>query len=250
MRHLELYYQPKVSLTDRSHRGFEALLRWHKSAQSVVAPGMFLAALEDPILSKDIGDFVVASAIAQAEKWSRGGIPFGHIAVNLSASQFQDADIAVKLISALKDYGLDPSLIAVEVTENILLSNASENVLRACRAFKTGGVQIAFDDFGTGYASLSHLRDFPVDVIKIDRSFVSQLVQGENTTVIVNSIVGLAHSLSMEVVAEGVEMESQASFLKSIGCDQGQGYLFGRPVPASLAASHLTDERLVMAQPA
>jgi diguanylate cyclase (GGDEF)-like protein len=237
MRHLELYYQPKVSLADESHQGFEALLRWNKSAASVVGPGMFLAALEDPILSRDIGDFVIASAIAQADKWKRAGVDFGHIAVNLSASQFQETDIAAKLFASLTEYGLDPSAIEVEVTENILLSDASGNVLQACKAFRSGGVKIAFDDFGTGYASLSHLRDFPVDVIKIDRSFVSQLYQGENTTVIVNSIVGLAHSLSMEVVAEGVELESQANFLKAIGCDQGQGYLFGRPVPASVAVS-------------
>jgi diguanylate cyclase (GGDEF)-like protein len=248
MRHLELYYQPKVYLADGSHRGFEALLRWHKSAQNVVAPGMFLAALDDPILSKDIGDFVIASAIEQAVKWKQGGVPFGHIAVNLAASQFAETDMALKLIAALKDCGLDPGMIAVEVTENILLSSVSGNVLRACRAFRAEGIKISFDDFGTGYASLSHLRDFPVDVIKIDKSFVSQLVEGENTTVIVNSIVGLAHSLSMEVVAEGVEMESQVSFLKAIGCDQGQGYLFGRPLPAEMAVRHLMKRQQIIAQ--
>jgi diguanylate cyclase (GGDEF)-like protein len=250
MHHLELYYQPKVSLADGTHRGFEALLRWHKSAQNVVAPGMFLAALDDPILSKDIGDFVVATAIEQAAKWKQGGVPFCHIAVNLAASQFGETDMAARLLAGLKDHGLDPGMIAVEVTENILLSSASENVLRACKAFRAGGIKIAFDDFGTGYASLSHLRDFPVDVIKIDRSFISQLVKGENTTVIVNSIVGLAHSLSMEVVAEGVEMESQVSFLKAIGCDQGQGYLFSRPLPANMAVRHLLKRRQAVAQPA
>jgi diguanylate cyclase (GGDEF)-like protein len=248
IRHLELYYQPKVCLADGSHQGFEALLRWNKSAQTVVAPGSFPAALEDAVLSKDIGDFVVLSAIEQADQWKRRNIPFGHIAINLSASQFWDADIAAKLLATLKEYGVGPSMIAVEVTENVLLSNVSENVLMACRAFKAGGVKIAFDDFGTGYASLSHLQDFPVDVIKIDRSFVSKLHKGENTTVIVNAIVGLAHSLSKEVVAEGVEMESQASFLKAIGCDQGQGYLFGRPAPANLAACHLMKQQHVIAQ--
>jgi diguanylate cyclase (GGDEF)-like protein len=229
MRHLELYYQPKVNLADCSHRGFEALLRWHKSAQEVLAPGAFLAALEDPILSKDIGDYVIASAINQAKVWKSAGVPFGHIAVNLSASQFRDPDLPGSLLREMDLHGIDRSMIEVEVTENVFLSTSSNSVLQACQSFKAGGIRIAFDDFGTGFASLSHLRDFPVDTIKIDRSFISRLGRGENITAIVNAMVSLAHNLSMQIVAEGVEVESQAEFLKAIGCDQAQGYLFGRP---------------------
>jgi diguanylate cyclase (GGDEF)-like protein len=239
MRHLELYFQPKVNLVDRSHRGFEALLRWHKSAQDVMAPGAFLAALEDPNLSKDIGDYVIASAINQAKAWKDAGVHFGHVAVNLSASQFRDPKLAEDLLRAMDLHGVDRTMIEVEVTENVFLSASSSSVLQACQSFKAGGIQIAFDDFGTGFASLSHLRDFPVDTIKIDRSFISQLGRGENTTAIVNAMVSLAHNLSMKIVAEGVEAEAQAEFLRAIGCDQAQGYLFGRPEPASAAVRHL-----------
>jgi predicted signal transduction protein with EAL and GGDEF domain len=132
-------------------------------------------------------------------------------------------------------------MIEVEVTEGVFLSASSDAVLNACKALKQGGVRIAFDDFGTGFASLTHLRDFPVDIIKIDRSFISHLGQGQNTTVIVNAMVGLAHNLSMIIVAEGVETQAQADFLKAIGCDAGQGYLFGRPVPAAVAAEQLEE---------
>jgi diguanylate cyclase (GGDEF)-like protein len=243
IRHLELYYQPKMSLRDGRHLGFEALLRWNKAAQTVLAPGSFLAALEDPVLSKDIGDYVIASAISQAKSWKGRNVPFGHIAVNLAASQFRDPNLAAHLIETMDTHGLDRSAIEVEVTENVFMSTSSNSVLDACKAFKENGIRIAFDDFGTGFASLSHLRDFPVDIIKIDRSFISKLGHGDNTTAIVNAMVGLAHNLSMEIVAEGVETESQSDFLKAIGCDQAQGYLYGRPQPAATAIQSLMSSR-------
>jgi diguanylate cyclase (GGDEF)-like protein len=240
IHHLELYYQPKISLKDGHHLGFEALLRWNKSAQTILAPGAFPAALEDPVLSKEIGDYVIASAIFQAKSWKAANIPFGHIAINLAASQFRDPDLATRLIEAMDIHGLDRSMIEVEVTENIFLSTSSNSVLDACQAFKKGGIRIAFDDFGTGFASLSHLQDFPVDIIKIDRSFISKLGRADNATAIVNAMVGLAHNLAMEIVAEGVETPGQSDFLKAIGCDQGQGYLYGRPQPAAVAILRLT----------
>jgi EAL domain-containing protein (putative c-di-GMP-specific phosphodiesterase class I) len=217
--------------------GFEALLRWHKSGAGVLAPGSFMAALEDRRLSIAIGEFVIASALDQAECWRRTAVPFGSIALNLSASQFGDPALAERLLCAISAKKLHPSTIEVEVTEGVFLSTVTHNVLNACRLLKQGGVRIAFDDFGTGFASLTHLRDFPVDIIKIDKSFISHLGQGQNTTVIVNAIVGLAHNLSMSIVAEGVETHAQAEFLKAIGCDMAQGYLFGRPEPAAVAAA-------------
>ena len=239
IRHLELYYQPKVSLVDGRHLGFEALLRWNKTAQTVLAPGSFLAALEDPVLSKDIGDFVIASAVSQARSWKTANISYGHIAINLAASQFRDSNLVSYLVEMMDINGLDRSAIEVEVTESVFLSTSSNSVLVACKAFSENGIRIAFDDFGTGFASLSHLRDFPVDIIKIDRSFISKLGHGDNTTAIVNAMVGLAHNLSMEIVAEGVETESQSDFLKAISCDQAQGYLFGRPQQAAIAVQSL-----------
>jgi diguanylate cyclase (GGDEF)-like protein len=239
IRHLELYYQPKISLRDGHHLGFEALLRWNKSAQTVLAPGQFLPALEDPVLSKDIGDYVIASAISQAKAWKSAKVPFGHIAINLAASQFRDPNLATDLIREMDVHGLDRSAIEVEVTESVFLSTSSNSVLVACKAFKESGIRIAFDDFGTGFASLTHLQDFPVDIIKIDRSFISKLGHGDNATAIVNAMVGLAHNLSMEIVAEGVETAAQSDFLKAIACDQAQGYFYGSPRPASAAVQRL-----------
>jgi EAL domain-containing protein (putative c-di-GMP-specific phosphodiesterase class I) len=175
----------------------------------------------------------------QAQHWNQAGIPFKSIAINLSASQFHDPDFANRLLSAIAAKNLDPGMIEVEVTEGVLLSTASDSVLSACTTLRDGGIRIAFDDFGTGFASLTHLRDFPVDIIKIDRSFISSLGQGENATAIVNAIVGLARNLSMSIVAEGVEADGQADFLRAIGCDVAQGYLYGRPVPSVEAAGYL-----------
>jgi EAL domain-containing protein (putative c-di-GMP-specific phosphodiesterase class I) len=200
-----------------------------------------MAAFNDPSLSVEIGNYVIASAISQARHWMIARVPFVSIAINLSASQFRDAQLGNRILNAIAAANLDPRMIEVEVTEGVFLSARSDAVLNACKVLKQGGVRIAFDDFGTGFASLTHLRDFPVDTIKIDRSFTTRLGQGQNTTAIVNAMVGLAHNLSMSIVAEGVETQAQADFLKAIGCDAAQGYLFARPVPAAVAAQQLQD---------
>jgi diguanylate cyclase (GGDEF)-like protein len=238
---LELYYQSKITLRDGTHSGFEALLRWNTADGQALPPGSFMAAFDDPSLSMEIGNYVIASAISQARRWMIARVPFVSIAINLSASQFRDAQLGKRILNAIAAANLDPWMIEVEVTEGIFLSAPSDAVLNACKVLKQGGVRIAFDDFGTGFASLTHLRDFPVDTIKIDRSFITRLGQGQNTTVIVNAMVGLAHNLSMSIVAEGVETQAQAEFLKAIGCDAAQGYLFARPVPAAVAAEQLQD---------
>jgi diguanylate cyclase (GGDEF)-like protein len=236
---VELYYQSKIMLSDQAHGGFEALLRWNKGDGQVLAPGSFMAAFDDPSLSIEIGNYVIASAIGQARRWKIDGVPFVSIAINLSAGQFRDDQLGNRILNAIAAANVDPRMIEVEVTEGVFLSTTSDAVLNACKVLKQGGVRIAFDDFGTGFASLTHLRDFPVETIKIDRSFISRLGQGQNTTAIVNAIVGLAHNLSMSIVAEGVETQAQAEFLKAIGCDAAQGYLFARPVPAAVAAHQL-----------
>jgi diguanylate cyclase (GGDEF)-like protein len=240
---LALHYQPKVRLHDGAHVGFEALLRLNKPDGTVLSPNSFMVALEDPALSMEVGEFVIAAAIDQAERWKQGGVPFNHIAINLSASQFRDPELAERMLSAIAARNLHSSMFEVEVTEGVFLSTASDSVLNACKKLKQGGVRIAFDDFGTGFASLTHLRDFPVDIIKIDRSFISCLGQGGTTTAIVNAMVGLARNLSMCVVAEGVETRMQADFLNSIGCNHAQGYLFGRPQEAAVAVQYLEEVR-------
>jgi EAL domain-containing protein (putative c-di-GMP-specific phosphodiesterase class I) len=186
-----------------------------------------------------IGNHVISLAIAQARRWMLERVPFVSVAINLSASQFTDPELAKRILNRIAAGNLDPAMIEVEVTEGVFLSATTDTVLNVCKVLKQGGVRIAFDDFGTGFASLTHLRDFPVDTIKIDRSFVYQLGHRQNTTVIVNAMVGLAHNLSMSIVAEGVETQAQAEFLRAISCDAAQGYFFGRPVPADKAAERL-----------
>jgi EAL domain-containing protein (putative c-di-GMP-specific phosphodiesterase class I) len=236
---LELYYQQKIALRDHTHSGFEALLRWKTHDGHVLAPASFLTALDDPSLSMAIGNHVISLAIAQARRWMLDQVPFVSVAINLSASQFTEPELANRILNSIATSNLDPAMIEVEVTEGVFLSATTEGVLKVCKVLKQGGVRIAFDDFGTGFASLTHLRDFPVDTIKIDRSFVYQLGRRHNTTVIVNAMVGLAHNLSMSIVAEGVETQAQAEFLRAISCDAAQGYFFARPVPPREAAEAL-----------
>jgi EAL domain-containing protein (putative c-di-GMP-specific phosphodiesterase class I) len=236
---LELHYQSKIGPRDRGHCGFEALLRWNKGDGQILPPGCFMAAFDDPSLSQDIGNYVISAAIDQAKRWMLANIPFVSIAINLCASQFRDEQLGNRILTAVAAANLDPRMIEVEITEGVFLSASSNAVLKACQALKRGGVRIAFGDFGTGFASLTHLRDFPVDTIKIDRSFIAGLGTGQTPTAIVNAMVGLAHSLSMSAVAEGVETHAQADFLRSISCDVAQGYLFARPVPAAVATRRL-----------
>jgi len=231
-KRFRLFFQPKVLLANGAHSGFEALLRLIAEDGSVVTPGSFSAALEDASLSNALGDFVMEAAFQQARAWIRAGVPFGNIAINLSASQLRSPRFAQQFLDRLTTSELQSRLISVEVTEGIFLSSQADVVTANCHALREGNVSIAFDDFGTGYASLTHLRDFPVDTIKIDRSFVGGLDRGGNSLAIVNAIVGLGNNVGLDVVAEGVETQGQQEFLSAIGCRFAQGYLFGRPVSA------------------
>jgi EAL domain-containing protein (putative c-di-GMP-specific phosphodiesterase class I) len=227
-----LFFQPKVLLANGAHCGFEALLRLIGEDGSVLTPGSFSAALEDMSLSRALGDFVVETAVQQARAWTRAGVTFGHIAINLSASQLRSPGFAQHFLDRLAAFEVPSRLISVEVTEGVFLSSQADVVTANCRALKEGNVSIAFDDFGTGYASLTHLRDFPVDTIKIDRTFVAGLNNGGCSLAIVNAIVGLGNNLGLDVIAEGVETQAQQQFLSAIGCRFAQGFLFGRPVSA------------------
>jgi diguanylate cyclase (GGDEF)-like protein len=234
-----LFFQPKVLLANGAHSGFEALLRLIAEDGSVLTPGSFSAALEDASLSRALGDFVMEAAVQQARAWTRAGVKFGNIAINLSASQLRSPRFAQQFLDRLAALELPSRLVSVEVTEGVFLSSQADIVTANCRALKEGNVSIAFDDFGTGYASLTHLRDFPVDTIKIDRSFVGGLERGGNSLAIVNAIVGLGNNLGLDVVAEGVETQGQQEFLSAIGCRFAQGFLFGRPVSAEDAERRL-----------
>lgn len=239
---LALYYQPKVGLADGTHQGFEALLRWVREDGAVVAAGAFGPALRDPGLSVEIGDFVLQSALEQAAAWTAAGLPFGSIAVNLGASQFRNRNLGRVILERSRELGLMPGTIEIEVTEDVFMSRATGHALEICHELKAGGMRIAFDDFGTGFASLTHLREFPVDVLKIDRSFISRLGTDANTTSIVHAVIDLAHNLDLRVVAEGVENEGQAQFLRAVGCEWAQGYLYARPMDARAAELYLGTE--------
>lgn len=232
-RELELYYQAKVPLASSKPGGFEALLRWNHPDGRILTPDGFRAALEDPQLSVAIDDFVISEVLDQAARWQNRQMPFGTIAINIGGQRFRDADLAARIIEGISRRHLDPHLIEVEVTEDVFLSRSSQTVLQTCQELRDFGVGVSFDDFGTGFASLTHLLEFPVSAIKIDRSFVSRLSTRAGTTGVIRAICELGNSLGIDVVAEGVETQEQADFLKSIGCDFAQGYLFHRPAPAS-----------------
>ena len=234
---LELFYQPKISISGDRLAGFEALLRWRRPDGRVIAAGAFSTALEDPELSRNIGVWVVETALRQARAWHRLGLDFGHIAINMSAIQFRDPGFAERLIEQIKAHDLEPEMIEAEITEGVFLGEENGEVCRALHQLRAAGVRIALDDFGTGFASLTHLRSYPVDVLKIDRSFVQNSLTSDRDQAILQSMLFLASRLNLDVVAEGVEDAAQYALLRAFGCKYVQGYLFSKALPASEAVN-------------
>lgn len=232
---LELFYQPKVRLSADVLAGFEALLRWRRSDGQIVSANSFSAALEDPELSDRIGEWVIMEALSQAREWHRAGLDFGHIAINLSAGQFRDLKFGERLIDSIAKFGLKPEMIEVEVTEGVFLSQEA-GAVKILETLRAAGVRIALDDFGTGFASLTHLRTYPVDIIKIDRSFVLHFLKSTQDHAILQSTLFLARHLRLDVVAEGIEELEQCEFLKALGCKFGQGWYFSKAISAAEAA--------------
>jgi diguanylate cyclase (GGDEF)-like protein len=222
------HYQPKVRLLDGTVAGFEALLRWQHPHRGLQLPTTIAESFKDYQLASAIGDQMQVKVAKDLAKWRAAGLDFGRVSINAAPAEFLRDDYSERLLARLDEAGLPPHFLEVEVTEHVFLESGREYVARALARLTDAGVRIALDDFGTGYSSLSHLRDFPVDVVKIDRSFVSGMVEDEEIAAIVTAVVELARSLSIEVVGEGVETEAQRRFLIERGCDVGQGYLFGR----------------------
>jgi EAL domain-containing protein (putative c-di-GMP-specific phosphodiesterase class I) len=227
----ELFYQPQVRLVDGTLIGAEALIRWRHPERGMVSPGEFMPVVNTSPCSETIAAWVLQTACHQARIWELAGHGV-RIAVNLSPSQLQTGDLAAAVAEVLAATGLTPSLLELEVTEDILLLD-EERVLGMFQRIQQLGVRIAFDDFGTGYASLSYLKKFPLDGLKIDRSFVLDLLSDPDDAAIVGSTVGLSKQLGLSVVAEGIENRATADLLVMMGCEEGQGYFFGRPTPAS-----------------
>ncbi|RDI50398.1 diguanylate cyclase/phosphodiesterase [Microvirga subterranea] len=229
---IEPFYQPKVDLDSGRLTGFEALLRWRHPRLGVQLPETLAHAFEDPELGITLGNCMLARVISDMRRWLDMDLPFGRISINASSADFRQADYAQRLLTCLRDAGIPPSLLGVEVTETVFLDRNVESAQKTLQALSAGGISIALDDFGTGYASLSHLKQFPVNVIKIDRAFVSDLMTDVGNAAIVKAVLRLGQSLGIRVIAEGVETAGQVSFLREHGCNLGQGYYFGRPMAA------------------
>ncbi len=227
-----LYYQTQHDLTEGTLTGLEALIRWQHPELGLVAPGRFIGVAEESGLIVPIGDWVLQQACWQVMEWQRAGLRAVPVSVNLSAIQFKRGDVEASVERALSASGLAPELLELELTESILLHNA-ESVLGSMRRLKQLGVKLAIDDFGTGYSSLSYLKRLDIDKLKIDQSFVRDLASDPDDEAIVRAIIQMAHSLKLKTIAEGVENLDLRFRLQSFGCDEAQGYLYSRPLPAA-----------------
>ena len=220
--------------------GVEALLRWNSPGKGLVAPDSFIAVLEDTGLIVPVGSWVVRSACLQLAQWDRQGLPALRMAVNLSARQFQQHGLLEVIAQALREAGIAPQRLELELTESLLM-NDELATLATLAALKKLGVSIAIDDFGTGHSSLGYLKRFDVDTLKIDRTFVRDTPDDPDDSAITAAVIALGHSLGLSVMAEGVENLAQAEFLRDLGCDEIQGYLLSRPIEASHLDSWLTN---------
>ena len=237
---LELYYQPQVRLEDGAWVGAEALLRWNYPYQGVILPGAFLPVLERSRLALPVGEWIVRDACRQASAWRQRGFETFRIGVNLFAVQFQNRDLAGIVQDALTQNDLPPDALELEITENIILRH-EKKIHEQLEELRAIGVGLAFDDFGTGFASLSMLKELPVTRLKIDRSFVSGIDRSRRDQAIVDAVTRLAADFSLDVIAEGIETSAQAKRMKDYLCAEGQGYLFGRPMTADAFETHWMD---------
>ena len=232
-----LVYQPTFALSDMSPTGVEALIRWKHPTRGVLQPEDFIPLLEETGLITEIGTWVLREACAQGAAWRKAGHLIG-MAVNVSGRQLDTDQLIGDVESALADSGLDPGALTVELTETMLMRNV-DNTARRLTAIKQLGVRIAIDDFGTGYSSLAHLQRFPVDALKIDRSFISGLSQNEQGETLIHTLVQLGKALSIETFAEGIEQHHELSMLKDEDCIGGQGFLYARPLDAAATEAFL-----------
>ena len=241
----ELYYQPQVRLSDGAVIGVEALLRWRHPERGLLGPRAFIEVLSDSALALDVGRWVLATACAQAAEWRSHGFLLARMAVNLFPRQLHHPSLIEDVEAALRHSRLPAELLELEITEDIALNH--EEAAKPLARLREQGVKIAFDDFGTGFASLRYLTLFPVSRIKIDRGFVKGVADDAKSAAIVRSLIGMAQSLGLEVIAEGVETTAQAAFLRNERCEEAQGYLYGRPLSAADFAVYLSVARLVAA---
>ena len=243
-----LHYQPKVDMATGQITGVEALLRWTHPELGVLPPAQFIPLAEETGLIVPIGRWVLKEACAQNMAWQHGGLRPVSMAVNLSPRQFLDEDLLLDIDEALAASGMSPVLLQLEVTESMVMRNVSRAV-KVLDAIQTRGIRLAIDDFGTGYSSMSLMKQFPIDTIKIDRSFVRDLPDDSEDKAIAQAIISMGKALGMTVVAEGVETAEQETFLRDHACDEMQGFLFSRPVPPQQLAELLRSTPLLISPP-
>jgi diguanylate cyclase (GGDEF)-like protein/PAS domain S-box-containing protein len=243
-----LAYQPKIDLASGQPSGAEALLRWNHPERGSVAPVEFIPVLEETGLIVQVGEWVLQRACQDLKAWQASGRRVMPVAVNLSARQFRQQDLDARIRAIVDAAGIAPSLIELEITESQLMHDP-EHAAKVLRALGKAGLRVAIDDFGTGYSSLAYLTRFPLASLKIDRSFVAHVLSDEADATIVRTIVEMAHTLGFTVVAEGVESGGQADFLRELGCEQAQGFLFARPMPAAAFTAHIAAARARLKAP-
>jgi predicted signal transduction protein with EAL and GGDEF domain len=228
----ELHYQPQIDVRSGRIVGVEALLRWRHAQRGFVPPSTFIPIAEDSGLILPIGHWVLTEACRQAVEWQKAGLPHVPVAINVSGLQFRRQDVCALVRQTLKSTGLDPKLLQIEITESVIVS-VRKRAVELLGELRALGVSLALDDFGTGYSSLSYLKSFPIDVLKIDRSFVAEMLTDRTTASIIEAIISMTRILGLNVLAEGVENQAQFAFLKQLGCDAVQGYYISAAVPAA-----------------
>ncbi|HEY3698024.1 MAG TPA: EAL domain-containing protein, partial [Spongiibacteraceae bacterium] len=233
-----VYYQPKVALRGGAITGFEALIRWQHPTRGHISPVDFIHAAEETGQIVEIGRWVLQAACYQFRLWLERKLVSGRIAVNISARQFRESNIAATVLTALEQSGLAPQYLELEITEGVLMSDPrARDVIEELR---NHGISIALDDFGTGYSSLSYLTRFPIDTLKIDRCFVSEIAYESEQAAIVTAVTSLSHRLNLKVIAEGVETVNELQVITDLGCDEVQGYFICKPLPAAEIEQWLT----------
>jgi EAL domain-containing protein (putative c-di-GMP-specific phosphodiesterase class I) len=236
-----LHYQPKVDAIDGHISGVEALIRWRHPDLGMVAPNDFIPLAEETGLIVPIGEWVLRTACRQLAKWHAEGFSGISVAVNMASQNFSQKEFVQFVEETIRAAGVTPDAVEIEVTESVLMQDMEATIAKL-EALKAVGVKLSVDDFGTGYSSLAYLKRFPIDTLKIDRSFVRDVSRNRTEAAIANAIITLGRNLGLEVVAEGVENESQAVFLRKHGCHLFQGYLFSRPVSSDEITTLLEQE--------
>jgi diguanylate cyclase (GGDEF)-like protein len=227
---LVVYYQPVLGLNDLRVRGFEALARWQHPEKGLLGPGAFIPIAEETGLISELGAHVIRTVCKQLAEWKAAHFPLAWVSVNLSAHQFQNEHLVADIMRNIVEAGADPSRLFIEITEGTAAEHP-ERAFEMMSKLREHGIRIALDDFGTGYSSMSYLKRFPIDTLKLDRSFIKGLPESQDDAAIATTVINMARSLGMKVVAEGVEDERQAMFLRLQQCDEVQGFLYGKPMP-------------------